>query len=338
MRPRPRRWEQRTLIETIDLTKRYGDLYAIRSIDLKLEKGDLFGFIGPNGAGKTTTMRIIATLLNPTWGEAYVGGYSIYKKPREIRRLVGYMPDFFGVYDDMKVIEYLEFFAAAYRIRGPKRRQVCDRMLQVVDLDFKRDAFANTLSRGQTQRLGLARVLLHDPEVLLLDEPLSGLDPRARIEMRNLLKSLRGMGKTIIVSSHILPELADICNKIGIIDRGVMNVSADVAEVMKRVRQYVVLEVQVVKEQESAAELLREDPAVRDVQISEDRLVVTLREGVDTYDHLATQLVNEGFGIRTFREEELSLEAAFMALTKGMGAGADGAGAEGAGANGATEP
>jgi ABC-2 type transport system ATP-binding protein len=338
MRPRPRRWEQRTLIETIDLTKRYGDLYAIRSIDLKLEKGDLFGFIGPNGAGKTTTMRIIATLLNPTWGEAYVGGYSIYKKPREIRRLVGYMPDFFGVYDDMKVIEYLEFFAAAYRIRGPKRRQVCDRMLQVVDLDFKRDAFANTLSRGQTQRLGLARVLLHDPEVLLLDEPLSGLDPRARIEMRNLLKSLRGMGKTIIVSSHILPELADICNKIGIIDRGVMNVSADVAEVMKRVRQYVVLEVQVVIEQESAAELLREDPAVRDVQISEDRLVVTLREGVDTYDHLATQLVNEGFGIRTFREEELSLEAAFMALTKGMGAGADGAVAEGAGANGATEP
>jgi ABC-2 type transport system ATP-binding protein len=165
------------MIKTVDLTKKYGDMFAIESIELELDEGDLFGFIGPNGAGKTTTMRIIATLLNPSWGEAYVCGHSIYTHPKEIRRLVGYMPDFFGVYDDMKVIEYLEFFAAAYRIRGPKRRQRCDEMLEIVDLDFKRDAYANTLSRGQTQRLGLARVLLHDPQVLLLDEPLSGLDP-----------------------------------------------------------------------------------------------------------------------------------------------------------------
>ena len=198
------------MIETHDLTKKYGDFFAIKGINLKLSEGDVFGFIGPNGAGKTTTMRIISTLLNPTWGEAYVCGNSIYNKPKEIRRLVGYMPDFFGVYDDMKVIEYLEFFAAAYRIQGKKRREVCDEMLQLVDLDFKRDAFANTLSRGQTQRLGLARVMLHDPQVLLLDEPASGLDPRARIQMRNLLKRLRDMGKTIIVSSHILPELADV--------------------------------------------------------------------------------------------------------------------------------
>ena len=231
------------MIKTQDLTKRYGDLYAIRAIDLALGEGDLFGFIGPNGAGKTTTMRIIATLLQPTWGEAYVGGHSIYTNPKEIRRLVGYMPDFFGVYDDMKVIEYLEFFAAAYRIRGAERRKVCNRMLEIVDLEFKRGAFANTLSRGQTQRLGLARVLLHDPQVLLLDEPLSGLDPRARIEMRNLLRRLGEMGKTVIVSSHILPELADVCNKIGIIDGGVLEVNADVSDVMHQVRRHVELTV-----------------------------------------------------------------------------------------------
>jgi ABC-2 type transport system ATP-binding protein len=210
------------VIKASQLTKKYDEMYAIRDIDLDLGQGDLFGFIGPNGAGKTTTMRIIATLLTPTYGEAYVCGHSIYTHPKEIRRLVGYMPDFFGVYDDMTVIEYLEFFAAAYRIAPQARRKRCNEMLEVVDLDFKRDAFANTLSRGQTQRLGLARVLLHDPAVLLLDEPLSGLDPRARIEMRALMRRLGGMGKTIIVSSHILPELADVCNKVGIIDSGVL--------------------------------------------------------------------------------------------------------------------
>src|SRR5687768_7541479 len=233
-------------------------MYAIRSIELDLAAGDLFGFIGPNGAGKTTTMRILATLLNPTHGEAYVCGHSIYHDPKEIRRLVGYMPDFFGVYDDMKVIEYLEFFAAAYRIRGAKRRQVCNEKLELVDLDFKRDAFANTLSRGQTQRLGLARVLLHEPQVLLLDEPLSGLDPRARIEMRAVLRRLGEQGKTIMVSSHILPELADMCNKVGIIDLGVMKVNTTVAEVMKLVRQQIILHIQVTGDLDSAARLLEQ--------------------------------------------------------------------------------
>jgi ABC-2 type transport system ATP-binding protein len=266
-------------------------------------------------------MRIIATLLSPTWGEAYVNGYSIYTKPKEIRRLVGYMPDFFGVYDDMKVIEYLEFFAAAYRIRGPKRREVCDRMLEIVDLDFKRDAFANTLSRGQTQRLGLARVLLHDPQVLLLDEPLSGLDPRARVEMRNLLKRLGDTGKTIIVSSHILPELADVCNKIGIIDRGVMNVNAEVASVLRQVRRNLVLVVSVAENLDAAADTLTTHDSVAQVERRDQRLYVTLREGVNDYSDLPSLLVEAGHRLTLFREDELNLESAFMALTKGMGNG-----------------
>src|SRR5881227_3944689 len=175
-------------------------------------------------------MRILATLLQPTYGEATVCGYSIYNHSREIRRAIGYMPDFFGVYDDMKVIEYLEFFAAAYRIQGPARKKICEEVLELVDLTYKRDALVTSLSRGMTQRLGLARTLLHDPQVLLLDEPASGLDPRARIEMRELIKRLRRENKTIMLSSHILPELADICNKLGIIERGKLLFNGSVAE------------------------------------------------------------------------------------------------------------
>ena len=305
------------MIKTENLTKKYGDLFAIKDINLDLQEGDLFGFIGPNGAGKTTTMRIIATLAEPSWGEAYVCGHSIYKEPREIRRLVGYMPDFFGVYDDMKVIEYLEFFAAAYRIKGPARRKKCDEMLEIVDLEFKRDAFANTLSRGQTQRLGLARVLLHDPQVLLLDEPLSGLDPRARIEMRNLLRRLGQTGKTIIVSSHILPELADVCNKIGIIDRGQMNISAAVTDVMQQVRDQTILHVGVVGDESKAIDLLQADELVANVVKGDGHLVVTLQKLTADYSGLSSKLVNAGLGISLFREEEIDLESAFMALTLG---------------------
>ncbi len=308
------------MIKTDNLTKKYGDLFAIKAIELELEQGDLFGFIGPNGAGKTTTMRIIATLLEPTWGEAYVCGHSIYNQPKEIRRLVGYMPDFFGVYDDMKVIEYLEFFAAAYRIKGPARRKRCNEMLEIVDLDFKRDAFANTLSRGQTQRLGLARVLLHDPQVLLLDEPLSGLDPRARIEMRNLLRRLGQTGKTIIVSSHILPELADICNKVGIIDRGVMSVCAEVSDVMQQVRERVVLQIGVTGELDQAAKVLEQDDSVETATVGDGFVNVTLIEGAKEFYSLAKLLVDRGIGITLFKEEEVNLESAFMALTKGVGA------------------
>ena len=296
-------------------------MYAIRGINLELEEGDLFGFIGPNGAGKTTTMRIIATLLTPTYGEAYVCGNSIYTNPKEIRRLVGYMPDFFGVYDDMTVIEYLEFFAAAYRIHGPARRKRCDEMLEIVDLDFKRDAYANTLSRGQTQRLGLARVLLHDPQVLLLDEPLSGLDPRARIEMRNLLRKLGQMGKTIIVSSHILPELADICNKVGIINRGEMGFNDSISELIKAVRPQTILEVVLAQPTRfaEAAKLLESHPLVESVSEERGRMEILLRAGEADYSVLAAELLTAGFPFKKFSEKETNLESAFMALTKGSG-------------------
>jgi len=306
------------VIEVHDLTKKYADLNAIHKIELKLDRGDVFGFIGPNGAGKTTTMRILATLLNPTWGEAYVGGYSIYTKPKEIRRIIGYMPDFFGVYDNMKVIEYLEFFAAAYRIKGPQRRKICDEVLALVDLGYKRDEFVTSLSRGMTQRLGLARVLLHDPQVLLLDEPASGLDPRARIEIRGLLKELRNMGKTIMVSSHILPELADICNKIGIIEQGVLKVNGAVDEVMRQVRQQMVLRIDVAGDRDSAARLLEDHSMVDTVDVCNDGIRVTLVEGDHDYSQLAKLLIDGNHGLTQLTEEEIDLETAFMTLTKGI--------------------
>ena len=307
------------MIKTVDLTKKYGDAYAIKGIDLDLSAGDLFGFIGPNGAGKTTTMRIIATLLEPSWGEAYVCDYSVHTAPKEIRRLVGYMPDFFGVYDDMTVVEYLEFFAASYRINGAARRTRVNEMLDVVDLDFKRDAFANTLSRGQTQRLGLARTLLHDPQVLLLDEPLSGLDPRARIEMRNLLRRLGEMGKTIIVSSHILPELADVCNKVGIIDKGELKQNATKAEVIRMVRQHTVLVIQPARREQLAeiATLLAGHAKVQGSELGDDAMRVVLKSEVTDYSDLPRLLIQNNIDLRQFREEELDLESAFMALTKG---------------------
>jgi ABC-2 type transport system ATP-binding protein len=308
------------MIETRDLTKMYGDLYALNRLTLKLERGDVYGFIGPNGAGKTTTMRILATLLNPTWGEATVCGYSIYNNAKEIRRVMGYMPDFFGVYDDMKVSEYLEFFAAAYRIKGPERRRKCEQVLELVDLGYKRDALVTSLSRGMTQRLGLARVLLHEPQVLLLDEPASGLDPRARIEMRGLLKELRKMGKTILVSSHILPELADICNKIGIIERGQLLFDGDVDSAIRQVRQHAVYHVAVGNDlNPMARELLEGHIDVLKVEPHEDgSLRVTLNDGVHDGSFLAELLIKNGFRLRTFKEEEIDLEDVFMSITKGI--------------------
>jgi ABC-2 type transport system ATP-binding protein len=202
------------------LTKRYGDVFAVRDLNLDIPKGSVFGLIGPNGAGKTTTFSILASLLKPTGGTAWVLGQDPVRQPRDVRRRLGYMPDVLGVYDGLRVGEYLEFFAAAYQVPKARWKATVDTLLELVDLASKRDAMVNSLSRGMKQRLSLARALVHDPEVLVLDEPASGLDPRARVELRNLLRELREMGKTIVVSSHILSELAEMCTEIGIMEKG----------------------------------------------------------------------------------------------------------------------
>src|ERR1044071_5605790 len=233
------------MIQIQHLRKEYKELVAVKDLNLELEAGDIFGYIGPNGAGKTTTIKMLATLLTPTAGTAYVDGIDVVRNPEEVRGIVGYMPDFFGVYDDIKVWEYLDFFAAAYRIPKEKRPQIIDDVLTLTDLNVKKDAYVESLSRGMKQRLCLAKTLVHDPKVLLLDEPASGLDPRARTEIKERLKELKAMGKTIIVSSHILPELADFCNKIGIIEKGQMVVSGEVEAIMKQVRGGPVLQIRI---------------------------------------------------------------------------------------------
>jgi ABC-2 type transport system ATP-binding protein len=248
-----------------------------------------------------------------------VCGESIYTQQETIRRLVGFMPDFFGVYDDMTVIEYLEFFAASYRIDSSARRGICEEKLELVDMAFKRDAMVNELSRGQTQRIGLARTLLHDPQVLLLDEPASGLDPRARIEIRNLLKRLGEMKKTVIVSSHILPELADVCTRVGMIEKGNLIVDGNVAEVMRKARSRIVLNVRVKDRSEEAARSVEQCNSVDFVNVTEDQmLAITLKSDIEDYSDIPSTLVEQGFALMLFREEEVNLETAFLELTKGL--------------------
>jgi ABC-2 type transport system ATP-binding protein len=311
------------MIECRDLTKKYGELFAVDRLSLKLEPGDVYGFIGPNGSGKTTTMRMLATLLNPSWGEATVCGHSIYTGSKEIRRAIGYMPDFFGVYDDMKVAEYLEFFAAAYRIQGEARRKKVEQVLDYVDLAYKREALVTSLSRGMTQRLGLARTLLHDPQVLLLDEPASGLDPRARIEMRELIKRLRRENKTIMLSSHILPELADICNKLGIIERGKLLFNGSVAEAEAEVRKVKggrVFLVSVGERNAEAATKLSGYKEVASAAVDPKTAVVrvALKTGLDDGSFIPERLIADRFKLQSFREEDINIEDVFLTITKGI--------------------
>jgi ABC-2 type transport system ATP-binding protein len=307
------------MIETRYLTKVYRDLVALDKLSLTVDKGDIYGFIGPNGAGKTTTMKILATLLRPTSGQAYVCGYSVNGQAKHIRRKIGYVPDFFGVYEDMTVTEYLEFFAALYGIHGQERQRVIRDVLDLTDLSYKEKAQVDSLSRGMQQRLGLARVLLHDPEVLLLDEPSSGLDPRARVEIRELLKELRSMGKTILISSHILSELAELCNKVAIIERGQLIFSGPIEDILRRVRRAGVVHVKLREGNDRALGLLSEHPSVAKVAEIEGGVIeVELKPEVDDYTFVPQFLVEKGFKILVVREEEVNLEDAFMKVTKGQ--------------------
>jgi ABC-2 type transport system ATP-binding protein len=308
------------MIETRYLTKVYKDLTALNKLNLTIDRGDIYGFIGPNGAGKTTTIKILATLLRPTSGQAFVCGYSVNGQAKHIRRKIGYVPDEFGIYEDMTVREYLEFFASLYEIGVRERKRVIQDVLELTDLSYKEDAQVDSLSRGMRQRLALARVLIHDPEVLLLDEPASGLDPRARIEIRELLKELRNMGKTILISSHILSELRELCNKVGIIERGNLLFSGPLEEILDKVRSGDIVQIQLREAPEQAVALLKEhDLVTRAEVLSDDGFIeVQIDKAADDHSFVPRLLVENSFHILTVREEEINLEDAFMKVTKGV--------------------
>ena len=306
-------------LSTEGLTKRYGTLTALDNLSIELESGDVFGFIGPNGAGKSTTMKILAGLLAPTAGRAFVLGRDVMHNGQFVRRNVGYMPDSFGVYEDLKVSEYLEFFASAYGLPRAQRKKIVQDVLDLTDLVYKRDAFVDSLSRGMQQRLGLARVLVHDPPILLLDEPASGLDPRARIEIRELLKELQRLGKTILVSSHILSELGEFCNKLGIIERGKLIVSGTIEELMCRARAHPVISIRVADEVERAMAVLKSDPRVDQVDLlGTDELRVTLRDATMHHHFLMEKLIEAEIRLHSVAPHQMKLEDVFLRLTKGI--------------------
>jgi len=306
------------MIEFIEFGKDYGEFTAVQSLNLKIEAGELFGFIGPNGAGKSTSIRFAATLLKSTRGDGIVNGFSVNKNPMDVRRSIGYMPDDFGVYDGMKVWEFLDFFAVAYKIGRTQRKQVIGDVLELLDLTHKRDDFVNGLSRGMKQRLCLAKTLVHDPPVLILDEPTSGLDPRARIEVKALLKELRKMGKTILISSHILSELADCCTSIGIIERGQLLMHGPIDSVYRQIRRNRIVEIRFVDNQDAGLAILRSDPCLRGIDIDGNRVTAEFETDDAGLADLLQRMVTNGIRMRSFSDKDPTLEDVFMLVTKGL--------------------
>lgn len=306
------------MIELINFGKRYGDFTAVDSLNMKIGAGELFGFIGPNGAGKSTTIRFLTTLLKASHGDGVVAGHSVTRDPLGVRKVVGYMPDNFGVYDGMKVWEFLDFFAVAYQIPRTRRKQVISDVLELLDLTHKRDDFVNGLSRGMKQRLCLAKTLVHDPPVLILDEPSSGLDPRARLEFKALLKELRRMGKTILISSHILSELADCCTSIGIIERGQLLMHGPIDDVYRRIRRNRLIEIKFVNGMDVGLSVIRSMPETRNVQVEDHRVTVELEADDSKVAGLLDELTRQKVRLRSFADKDPTLEDVFMLVTKGL--------------------
>jgi ABC-2 type transport system ATP-binding protein len=308
------------MIEIVNLTKRYGTFTALDNLNLSIAKGTVFGVVGPNGAGKSTTFSILATLLAPTEGTAYVNGFDVTKDPKMVRKQIGYMPDFFGVYDQFKASEYLDFYGASYGLSAAERKALIPQLLELVNLSHKKDSYVDLLSRGMKQRLCLARCLIHDPEVLILDEPASGLDPRARIEMRDILKELKTMGKTILISSHILPELAEMCDELGVIENGNLVASGSVSVIHQQLQANKVLNVTVLDEIEKAAAFFEDDPQVAEVLRDEKdpRIIHFAYSGSDQEQVvLLSKAVQAGLMIIDFSQKKTDLEDIFLEITKG---------------------
>ena len=305
------------VVDIRELHVSYGRFEAVRGIDLQIARGEVFGFIGPNGAGKSSTIKVLATLLQNFQGRVQVVGIDVARRPAWVREKIGYMPDFFGVYEDLTVREYLHFFAAAYRLERSKRKSVVNDVLELTDLTHKIDSQVDTLSRGMKQRLGLARVLIHDPDLLLLDEPASGLDPRARIEMRELLKALKEMGKTILISSHILHELGQLCTRVGIIEAGKLVAHGSLEDIYRQLALLRILHVQVAELSDGLLEQIRGISGVNEVEMQGDRIAIKLHEDQLSIEDLHDRIHDLGARIRMFQPEAMDMETAFMKLTEG---------------------
>ncbi|RUL48289.1 MULTISPECIES: ABC transporter ATP-binding protein [Lysinibacillus] len=307
------------MVDIQGLTKKYGSFTALDNLTLSLDEGVVFGFVGANGAGKSTTFSILATLLSPTSGDAFINGKSVVREPKEVRKQIGYMPDFFGVYDQLKADEYLDFYGASYGLSHAERKVLIPQLLELVNLTHKRYEYVDLLSRGMKQRLCLARSLIHDPKVLILDEPASGLDPRARVEMRDILKHLKSLGKTILISSHILPELAEMCDEIGVIDNGKLIAHGNVHEIQGQLQGDKRIIVKVVNQIDRARAYFEENPLISSIELNEERneLTFNYRGKMEEQVQLLKNALLADIPIFALTEEEKDLEDVFMAITKG---------------------
>lgn len=305
------------MLKITNLVKRYGKFTAVDNLSMEISEGQIFGFVGANGAGKTTTMRIVAGLLQPTAGEILVDGEDILSSSRKVKKKIGYMPDFFGVYDNLKVDEYMNFYSGIYGIPYRDRKGITDQLLELVDLSHKRDFYVDSLSRGMKQRLCLARSLIHDPKLLILDEPASGLDPRARVEMKNILRELKNMGKTILISSHILSELAEMCTVIGIIDKGRMSAYGSVEEIIEKLTRTGRLKIKVRDKLVQAVKLLQEQPSIGEIAVNGDSVEAETGADEQTLSEILRRLVTQDIPVVSFTRASGSLESVFMQLTEG---------------------